>query len=511
LFAPAYALRSDRDWGAGDLADLEALAALASRWGGSATATLPLLAGFLDKPFEPSPYRPVSRLFWNEFYLALDLIPEWRNCPAARELWASSGEQAQLCALRASELVDYRQVARLKREVLEEMARFFFASEDVVRKESFASYLDSCGSTREYAHFRAEVENHGSDWRDWPQRWEKPWPPSGAGEAAPRPASQSERYHLYCQWQMEEQLSNLAKNSGVAGLFLDLPVGVHPGGFDTWRWPGLFAHDMSAGAPPDRFFSLGQHWDSPPLHPEKIGEDGHGYFACCVRHHMRQAAYLRIDHVMSLHRLFWVPLGAPPASGVYVNYPAEELYSVLSLESHRNGTVVVGEDLGTVPQGVRSAMRRYGVSRTWVMQMSFRARGADPVPPVPPGAVASLNTHDMFPFAGFVEGDDIRIRLATGQVNEGGARREAAARARLVARLRVWAEEQQSDADLLRALLKHLRRSPAGLTLVNLEDLLLETRPQNVPGTGPEWGNWRRKARERLPQNGRGPDCSGPQ
>jgi 4-alpha-glucanotransferase len=117
----------------------------------------------------------------------------------------------------------------------------------------------------------------------------------------------------------------------------------------------------------------------------------------------------------------------------------------------------------------------------------------------------------MFPFAGFVEGDDIRIRLATGQVNEGGARREAAARARLVARLRVWAEEQQSDADLLRALLKHLRRSPAGLTLVNLEDLLLETRPQNVPGTGPEWGNWRRKARERLPQNGRGPDCSGPQ
>ncbi len=517
LFAPLYALRSDRDWGAGDLVELRTLAERTAEWGGSAVATLPLLSAFLDAPFEPSPYRPVSRLFWNEFFLAVDRIPEWERCPAAREAWSTAELRAQLRALRALDLVDYRKVMALKRQALEQLAFCFFEGDDQARKDDFASYLGEHPFVFEYARFRADVEERGVDWQDWPVERTVA---GGAGGTAER--GLVERYHLYSQWQMEEQLSSLAAGCGPVGLFLDLPVGVHPGGFDTWRWPGLFVHDMSAGAPPDAFFSLGQHWDSPPLDPVRMREDGHSYFAACLRHHMRHAGYLRIDHVMSLHRLFWIPSGASPADGVYVTYPADELYAVLSLESHRNGTVVVGEDLGTVPPEVRPAMRSHGVSRTFVAQASFRVRAADPLAKVPPGAVASINTHDMFPFAGFVNGDDIRVRAETGQVDEAGARREAAARARLVGRLREWAARQPAAAAqavfgapgwavtsardtqetrlLLQVILLRLVAGTATLTLVNLEDLELETRPQNVPGTGGEWGNWRRKILEGLPQ-----------
>ena len=318
---------------------------------------------------------------------------------------------------------------------------------------------------------------------------------------------------------MEEQLSALAAQPGSVDLFLDLPVGVHPGGFDTWRWPELFVHDMSAGAPPDAFFSLGQNWDSPPLHPQQNRLVGHRYFAACLRHHMRHAGYLRIDHVMSLHRLYWVPDGVSAADGVYVTYPAEELYAVLSVESHRNRCQVVGEDLGTVPPEVRPAMRRHGVARTYVAQAALRPRAADPLGPVPSGSVASINTHDMFPLAGFIAGDDIRARLATGQLDEAGARREAAARERLVRRLREWAERQAEDVEghmpgdadgprpvsderpshlgkwnaetqddwgdqvwsVFRATCLRLRRTRQGSRWS--EDLSLETLPQNMPGT----------------------------
>jgi 4-alpha-glucanotransferase len=357
----------------------------------------------------------------------------------------------------------------------------------------------------------------------------------GLSEDRPFAGSDSpERYHLYCQWQMEEQLARLSgcgagvadehpleAGGSTAGLFLDLPLGVHPGGFDTWRWPDLFVSGASAGAPPDSFFTRGQDWDSPPLHPERIRDQGHQYFARCLRHHMRHARFLRIDHVMSLHRLFWVPEGRDPADGVYVTYPSDELYALLCLESVRNQTVVVGEDLGTVPAGVRASMRRRGVLGTWVLQSSLRPRAAQPVDRVPRHVVAGLGTHDMYPFAGFIRGDDIRARMEKGRLDEAEARREIAARLRLVAKLAValsgraagqpqahgtepasaaeaaaevssrWA--RTGEAGLLRRTLTSLGASEAAMVLVNLEDLLLATRPQNLPGTGADAKNWRGK------------------
>ena len=534
LFVPLYALRSERDWGAGDLADLRDLCEQVDEVGGTVVATLPRLASYLDRPFEPSPYRPVSRLCWNEFYLAVEQIPEYGPCRAAREIRDSAGIQERLAGLRAEPFVDYREVAALKRRVVEELSRCFFERAEGRRRNKFEGFLQDHPDVGDYAAFRARVDAVGADWRSRPRGASTDTRPEGWREA--------ERYHLYCQWQMEEQLSHLVARGDDAsdddapgdrapggydapggettglrrrptGLLLDLPVGVHPGGFDTWRWPQLFAPEVSMGAPPDSFFAGGQDWESPPLHPDRAREQGHQYFAQCVRHHMRHAQFLRVDHVMGLHRLFWVPEGKEPADGVYVGYPAEELYAVLSLESHRHRTVVVGEDLGTVPPGVRSGMRRHGVLGTWVLQSSLRPRAAEPIARAPRHAVASLGTHDMSPFAGFLEGADIRARVETGQLDEEGARRAGAARGRLVTRLAAALESEAShtsgtaptpvlvpapdpgshEAAMLEGALAYLLRSEAALVLVNLEDLLLETRPQNLPGTGAEWKNWRRK------------------
>lgn len=470
VFAPLYGLRSGRDRGAGDLADLERLVGAVTASGGNVVGVLPLLAAFLDEPFEPSPYRPVSRLFWNEFYLAAERIPGWESCAEARAFWASADTRARIARLRAGETVDYREVMALTRRALEALCRCFFDGQATARREAFAQYVLAHPDLEDYAAFRAR------------------------GEASPERQEEVRRYHLFCQWQMDQQLG---WSSGPEGprLLLDLPVGVHPDGFDTWRWPKMFAAGMSFGAPPDAFFARGQNWDSPPLQPERMRAEGHRYFAQCVRHHMRHARYLRIDHVMALHRLYWIPEGADATEGVYVGYPAEELHAVLSLESHRSRTVVVGEDLGTVPAGVRSSMRRHGVLGTWVLQSSLRPRAVRPLREAPRRAVAGLGTHDMFPFAGFLRGEDIGARLQTGQVDAEGARRELAARHKLVGRLAASLGERPAagPAALLRAALGRLASGRAALVMANLDDLLLETRPQNQPGTGSEQGNWTRR------------------
>lgn len=493
LFAPTYSLRSGRNWGAGDLGDLAELGRWTKARGGSCVATLPLLATFVDTPFEPSPYRPVSRMFWNEFYLAPDLLPEWERCEAARSAW--SRMEGRIRGLRLSSQVDYREVMAAKREVLSVLAACFMESEDVDAKDAFKTFLEENQGALEYARFRARVEVTGKDWREW------------RGEDLDAPVDgESVDYHLYVQWQMERQLAALA-HANSAPLFLDLPVGVHPGGFDTWSRPGMFVHDASVGAPPDNFFATGQQWDSPPVHPEACRETGHAYFAEVLRRQMRHADYLRIDHMMSFHRLFWIPLGRQPEEGVYVSYPAEELYAVLSLESHLNHTVVAGEDLGTVPHQVRRAMRRRGVMRSWVLELAATPRGAQPVAPIHADAVASVDSHDTYPLAGFLNGDDIRALVETGQLEEGAARRELAARRRWAARLFLWAigegascpgpgEEIAGDeiSPLLAGIFVRLLRSDASLVMISLDDLLLETRPHNMPGTGSGGSNWRLKA-----------------
>jgi 4-alpha-glucanotransferase len=513
VFTPTYALRSARDWGAGDFGELEMLSRWVAGQGGSVVATLPLLApfpspagssascGLSGEPFDPSPYRPSSRLFWNEFYLALEWLPEWGRCASARLFWEDPVFQAERRRLREAPLVDHPAVAALKRKMLRLLAAGFFAEAGAEEKRSFTEYVAANPLAREFAVFQAAAVRAAGSLQEVDE--------CGATERAVD-------YHLYCQWRMEQQLARLASGSGV-GLLLDLPLGVHPAGFDAAKWPHLFVGGMSSGAPPDDFFAEGQVWDSPPLHPQTDRRQGYRYLSACLSLQMRHASYLRIDHMMSFHRLFWVPRGMSAREGVYVTYPAEELYAVLALESHRHRTLVMGEDLGTVPAGVRSSMRRHGVGRTWVFQSAVRghrsrgqAQDQSPenelrVAPVPAGAVATLNTHDMVPFAGFLRGEDIRRREEAGGVKGAAARRAWAARRRLVAAmirqpgLSPAGSEATATSDahyfaLLKWVLGWVARSKARLVLINLEDLWGETEPQNLPGSGPERPNWRKKA-----------------
>ncbi|MFB3062201.1 MAG: 4-alpha-glucanotransferase, partial [Candidatus Binatia bacterium] len=339
VFLPLYALRSNRSWGSGDFTDLLALATWVKGLGGGVVGTLPLLATFLDEPFDPSPYSPASRLFWNEFYLDVTRIPELESCPEARDLIASSDFQKEVETYRLTERVDYRSQMRLKRKVLEKLVRVFF-KESLERKSAFDRFLQSHPVVEQYAQFRATCEKQRSPWPTWSQRLRDGHLEQGDYD------EEVKQYHLYAQWLADQQLGALARGTSASGpgLYLDLPLGVHPHGYDVWSERDLFAPEVSVGAPPDSFFTGGQDWGIPPLQPETIREQGYRYPIAVIQHHLKYAGFLRIDHVMGLHRLFWIPKGMKPQHGVYVRYNAEESYAILSLESHRHQATLIGEN-----------------------------------------------------------------------------------------------------------------------------------------------------------------------
>jgi 4-alpha-glucanotransferase len=479
---------------------LEALAEWSAEQGGVVVATLPLLTAFLDEPFDPSPYAPASRLFWNEFYVDVTRVPELQQCPAAQTLLESAEVQREIAALRSSPLVDYRRQMAIKRRVLEELARSFYA-EPSARGAAFRHFVESHPAVEDYARFRAIGERLRTPWPQWPQPLRDGTLPEGDG------SDEAGRYHFYVQWLAHEQLQALAEKAKAhgPGLYLDLPLGVHGYSYDVWREREAFAVDAAGGAPPDAVFTKGQDWGFPPLHPERIRTQGYRYVVAYVRHHLRHAGLLRIDHVMGLHRLFWVPRGVSASEGAYVQYPAEELYAILSLESHRHTAMLVGENLGTVPPAVNASMVRHRIHRLYVVQYELPSVPHRPPRAVSSAEVASLNTHDMPPFAAFWQGLDIQDRFELGLMDEAGRRRErqnlAAMQEALGSFLRQkgWLQEETIDLQaILRACLSYLAASPARVVLVNLEDLWLEKLPQNTPGTGEERPNWRRKTRERF-------------
>lgn len=506
VFLPLYALHSEQSWGAGDFGDLGRLFDWVHAHGGGVVGSLPLLAAFLNEPFDPSPYAPASRLFWNEFYLDVQAVPEWRRCATAQALVQSPEFRQEVRALRHEPLVDYRRQTALKRRVLAEMARLFFA-EPGERLGAFRQFLREHPRAEDYARFRAVEERQRRSWQQWPGRLRDGTLREGDYDDEVR------RYHLYVQWLADEQLHGLSAQAraGGSGLYLDLPLGVHADSYDVWRERDAFALGMGGGAPPDPVFTGGQNWGFPPLHPERIRQRGYDYLAECLHHYLRFAGMLRMDHVMGLHRLYWVPQGMAARDGVYVRYHPEELYAMFSLESHRHRAVLVGEDLGTVPPEVRPAMVRHQVQRMYVQQYELDSEGDRRVSPIPPGAVASVNTHDMPTFAAYWQGLDIADRLKLGLLDEEGARREADRRAAVRGNVLTFLKRAglfrgTDPADVLRGLLAYLSAGPDRLVLVNVEDLWQETQPQNTPGTWQERPNWRRKARypfetwSRLPQ-----------
>ena len=481
VFLPLYALRTERDWGTGSYSDLAALSAWVRDLGGGVVGTLPLLATFLDEPFDPSPYSPASRLFWSELFIDVEQAPELERSAETRDLIGSPGFRAEIGQARGDRLLDYERVAGLKRRALELLSASW-------SKDSQSSEL-----ALDYARFRSACLRFDGPWEEWPGK-----PRDGRLEET-EIDQDVVRYHAYVQSLAERQIAEAA--GGGAGLFMDLPLGVHPASYDVWRERDAFARGASAGAPPDTFFTKGQDWGFPPPHPQRIRDQGYRYPIACLRHVMRHAAVLRVDHVMGLHRLYWVPSGMEAADGVYVRYPADELYAILSLESHRARTVVVGEDLGTVPPEVRRTMSNHGVLRTSVLQYELRPTLRAPLRRIPEWAMASLNTHDMPTFAAMWEGRDIEDRLSVGLLDEKDAKkehgdRERARRAliRLLLREGHLESRDPSGPEVVRGALRHIAASPARIAVTSLEDLWWETEPQNTPGTGEERPNWRRRA-----------------
>ena len=499
VFLPLYALHSRRSLATGDLTDLRALMDRVEGMGGDAVGTLPLLSACSPEPFNPSPYSPCSRLAWNEFFLDVTRAPGFGECRAARELLASAEGRAEADRLRKAPFVDYRRGMALKRRVLEELAGAFFRK-DPGGQEDFRRFVAENPAVGDYARFRAAWDTIRSPWPTWPAPLRDGHLGEGDFDGA------AERYHLFAQWALHLQLRDLSSDSRKL-LYLDLPLGASYDGYDVWRRRDLFALPASAGAPPDDFFTRGQDWGFPPLHPERIREDGHAYFRACIANQLRYAGILRIDHVMGLHRFFWIPNGAAPVEGTYVRYPAEELYAILCLESHRHRARIVGEDLGTVPPYVRPAMGRHGLRRIFVVQYGLTQDPGKALGKISKISLACLNTHDMPPFAAFLESLDIEDRVSLGLLDRKGARGERTGRRERIRALTEFLRKRgrlprtgprPGGETLLRACLAHLAGSAAEMVIVSLEDLWLERAPQNTPGTSSERPNWVRKSRHSL-------------
>jgi 4-alpha-glucanotransferase len=497
LFLPLYALHSQRSWGAGDLTDLQSFATWVAERGGGIVGTLPILAAFLnaasDHTLDPSPYAPVSRLVWNELYVDVERVPGFATAHTTMPAAASM--------LRHAPLVDYPRLMTCKRRILEDLAERFFAEPSDARHAALQRFLATHPHVETYASFRAVGEHLRAPWSTWPTAQRDGQIQAGDYHEPHR------RYHLFAQWMAHEQLNALSRHCADQDirLYLDLPLGVHPDGYDVWHEPELFVRGTATGAPPDALAPQGQNWGFPPLNPLAIRQQEYRYCIAYLRQQMRHAGVLRLDHVMGLHRLFAIPQGFESTQGVYLRYAAEELYAILSLESHRHQVTLVGENLGTVPPYVNAAMDRHRLQRMYVVPFETEPDPTQALRPVPAASVASLNTHDLFPFAAYCQGLDIEQRRVRGLLDPDDADRERRERMATIDTLHrffvhkgLLPEHAKAPAMWLRACLTFLSLSPADIVLINLEDLWGETQPQNVPGTQDGFSNWRRKARYAL-------------
>jgi 4-alpha-glucanotransferase len=520
LGIPLHALRTRADWGVGSYSDLASFASWAGETGAGLVGTLPLYATYLDGPgADPSPYLPASRLAWNELYLDVESLPELDLVSDVSAELRSPELRDQLFRLRRSPLAHPSATLALKRRLLEPLAVALVATDPSrsSRRREWASWVEGHPHAVAYAFFRSGRERFGPSWASWPthevSRLRAEATDTGTApdaDAVWRAVTRdpAAAYHLYVQWVADAQLSAAADGPGApAGLYLDLPVGVHPDGFDPFAEPAAFASGLTAGAPPDAFFARGQTWGLPPLHPEGDRANGYRHLRAVLRTAMGHAAAVRLDHVMGLHRIYVVPCGGDAERGVYLDYRGDELHALVVLEAHRSGTIVAGEDLGTVPTVVERAMARDRMLSSHVLR--FESTVEDPLPPAPRRAVASLATHDLPTFAGYWRGLDIGDRRRRDLLSADEAVRERAERAQWRSAVLgalpdrglavlpadgAAAEERRA----LRGCLRHLAGGQAELVMVDLEDLWLEPEPQNRPGTGPEAANFRRRAARTL-------------
>ena len=522
-----YTLRSQHNWGIGDFEDLHRAVDTLAPLGVNIIGLNPLHALFPHLPEQASPYSPTSRDFLNPLYLSVEAIDEFERCEEIQQLVAEKNFQARLETLRETKLVDYTGVWSAKLLALK-MLYQCFRQEDLAsnspRAKSFRQFQAEGGSDlQNFGRFEAlQTQLHQQDtsvssWLSWPEAYRDPtsdavnnWADSNREEI---------EFHQYLQWNTELQLADVQQHCAMRGMtigiYRDLAVGVTKQSAQIWAAQPLYALQSSIGAPPDDFNLHGQDWSLPPPKPQALIDEAYDPFIKTLRANMRHAGALRIDHVMGLMRLFWVPPKHLPESGSYVVYPFTDLLGILALESQRNQCMVIGEDLGTVPDELRAALQSINVLsyRVLYFEKNWQEGSFKPPHDYPRDAVASIGSHDLPSFSGFWQETDLDLSEALDlfpSPQQRDRQRQARTRDRIeiVAALQrenlISAEETNENiaTDNLSSaptlpVHRYLARSRSALMLLQLEDFFGQKDQVNVPGTVNQHPNWRRK----LPVN----------
>lgn len=469
-----YALRSAASWGVGDLGDLRDLAAWSASLGAGVTMVSPFHAVPPHPDHEPSPYYGASRVWRNVLLIRVADVPGATGHPDLARLDAAGR------ALSSADRLDRAGAYRAKLEALDVLYRGF---DDLGgAREAFEGWrADQGASLDQHALWCALSEHHGPDWHTWPDELRHPG--TEAVGAFAREQADRVRFHAWCQWLVDQQL----RAAGTAGVDLvaDVAVGFDPAGAEAWAHQDVLGTGCTVGAPPDDFAPNGQDWGLPPFVPWKLRAARYQPFVDTVRSAFTGCGGIRIDHVMGLFRLFWIPPGAPPAEGAYVSYPAGDLLDLLALEAHRAGQAfVVGEDLGTVQDEVRAELAGRGV-------LSYRLLWFEDRPPaeLPEQALAAVSTHDLPTVAGVWTGEDQAGRRAIGVTSPADESDEDPFKPKL-RELTGLGDDAGLD-DVIVATHRALAGAPSRLLLATLDDAAGSHQRPNLPGTLDEWPNWR--------------------
>jgi 4-alpha-glucanotransferase len=502
LATQLYSVRSQRSWGIGDLTDLTDLAVWsASQHGAGFVLVNPLHAAAPTPPMEPSPYLPTSRRFINPLYLRVEAIDEFAYVRQRGSIRKARIEVQSLA--KKAKLIDRDAAWKAKRAALQTVYK---VERSAGRELAYAAYRRREGrSLDDFATWCALAEHYGNDWHQWPEQLQHPSSPSVAEFAAKYATSVD--FHRWLQWQLDDQLTAAQATAVQTGMELgimhDLAVGVDPNGADAWALQDVLALGVTAGAPPDEFNQLGQDWSQPPWRPDQLVNHAYGPFRALVNAVLRHAGGVRIDHIIGLFRLWWIPKGAPPTEGTYVRYDHEAMIGVVALEAHRAGAVVVGEDLGTVEPWVRDYLRErglFGTSILWFEADRDGAGGPLPAEKWREFCLSAVTTHDLPPTPGYLAGEHVRLREELGLLTRPASEELAADQAQQAA----WLAELRrvgllgddpsvnpSVDDVVLALHRYLGRTPSKLLALSLADAVGDLRTQNQPGTTDEYPNWR--------------------
>ena len=480
--AQLYALRSSQSWGMGDFGNLQRLARWsAKKLGAGALLVNPLQASSPVLPQQPSPYFPSSRRYRNLLYLRIEDISGAAELKTDLGRLAAAGQ-----ALNKERRIDRSAVFNLKMNALRLLWPRFSGD------ARFDRFCDEQGEPlAQFATFCVLAERHNAGWHSWPADYRRPDSPAVARFAADHAGPV--RFYQWVQWLLDEQLARAAAD---IPLMQDLPIGVDPDGADAWAWQDLFAGGFTVGVPPDEYNTQGQDWGLPPLVPWKLRHAGYEPFIQTIRATLRHAGGLRIDHVMGLFRLFWIPENSDPREGAYVRYPEDELLAILALESERAKAYIVGEDLGTIDEKFRQQLMDSCV-------LSYRLVWFENDPPArfPEQALAAVTTHDLPTIVGLWTGSDLKVQRELGlEPNEEGMNQ---IRDRLSAMLGV--SEKAPIEEVIRRTYELLGQAPSKIVSATLDDALaVEERP-NMPGAKTDhWPNWSLalpKSQEQLEQD----------